>query len=137
MSDEYLCGPESSKYQLEYHADSYHFSMVQRRVQDVPDVPSSGSPEDQERVTGEEARDNQCNYCQSHGIQCEWNEHFMSCIPCHQADQGCSKTISQRPWHWAQTITHLIEEAREPQSHSEYLPHRIFETGNNEDLDHN
>jgi len=61
----------------------------------------------------------------------------MSCIPCHQADQGCSKTISRRAWHWAQTITCLVEEAGEPQSHSEYLPHRIFETGNNEDLDHN
>ena len=71
MSDDYLCGPKSSKYQLEYHADSYHFSIVQGRVQDVPDVPSSGSPEDQERVTGEEARDNQCDYCQSHGTQCE------------------------------------------------------------------
>jgi len=127
MSDEYLCGPKSSEYQLEYHADSYHFSVVQGRVQDVPDVPSSGSPEDQEWVTGEEARDNQC----------EWNKHFMSCIPCHQADQDCSETISQRAWHWAQTITHLVEEAREPQSHDEYLPHWIFKIGNNEDLDHN
>jgi len=68
---EYLCGLKSSKYQLEYHADSYHFSMIQGRVQDVPDVPSLGSLEDQEQVTGEEARDNQCDYRQSHGTQCE------------------------------------------------------------------
>jgi len=61
----------------------------------------------------------------------------MSCIPGHQADQGCSETISQRAWHWAQTITYLVEEAGEPQSHGEYLPHRIFKMENNEDLYHN